>query len=217
MSTIPMFPSLASPPQRHGEGREVLDRYYTPDEVAAALVRHLPDLDDPARLAPGVSVWRDGCLQRGEGWPRILEPSVGGGAWVDALRERWSGARIHGHDIDLGAEGLRRCDSCTTGDFLGVDLTKVGFVAVVGNPPYRDAEAHVRHALKHAPVVAFLLRLAFLESLQRAPLWREHPAAKVVVLSRRPSFTNGGTDSAAYGFFIWDQAHDGPTELVVMS
>lgn len=180
-------------PDHSASGREPLDRYYTPHTVARRLVRFLPPLTNR---------------------PRILEPSVGGGAWVGAVRERWSGARVHGHDIDPQAAGLRKCDSSTIGDFL--ELRLAIFDAVVGNPPYKHAEEHVRHALTCAPVVGFLLRLAFLEGQARSALWADHPCSKVVVLSRRPSFTGTGTDACAYGFFVWDQRHAGPTELEVL-
>jgi hypothetical protein len=88
---------------------------------------------------------------------------------------------------------------------------------IVGNPPYNQAEAHIRRALGLSGQVAFLLRLAMLESRARVDLWRKHPARKVWVLAERPSFTNGKTDSAAYGWFWWDQTWEGPTELEVVS
>lgn len=173
-------------------GRDALDRYYTPRGVALSLIEHVPD------LGLGGS---------------ILEPSAGAGAWVHAIRLRWPKLyRVHGHDVDPGADGLRICDSSSVGDFLDYDHHHI---AIIGNPPYAHAEQHVRHALTLAPVVCFLLRLAFLEGQCRAWFWRDHPAAKVVVLSKRPSFTGGATDSCAYGFFIWDQRDPGPTELVV--
>ena len=85
---------------------------------------------------------------------------------------------------------------------------------VVGNPPFNEAEAHVRMALDTAQVgVAFLLRLAFLEGAKRRAFWTQHPAASVHVLVSRPSFTGGATDSAAYGFFVWRRNHVAPTAL----
>ena len=80
-----------------------------------------------------------------------------------------------------------------------------------------------RHALaathRH---VAFLLRLAFLESRERFAFWQDHPCQRIYVLSERPSFTGGGTDSCPYGFFIWDKWHTAPrvdpiTQLEVIS
>lgn len=161
--------------------RRPLDAYYTPDEVASQLVGTL-----------GLG------MRRGL---EVLEPSVGGGAFVRALRSVDDRCSITGIDCDPSAAGLPICDETWVGDFA----TYQGgpFDLVVGNPPYRDAEAHVRHALTLAPTVAFLLRLAFLESQSRYPLWRDHPASEVFVLSRRPSFTGGGTDATAYAFFIW--------------
>ena len=169
------------------------DAYFTPDDVAARCVATL-DLS---------------------GANLILEPSVGGGAFVRAIRRAMvPGAVIIGCDIDANPPGADECDSWHRADFATEHFVCVDWV--IGNPPYSHAEAHVRHALTLAPRCAFLLRLAFLESEKRAPFWREHPAAAVYVLSKRPSFTGGGTDSAAYAWFVWDRDHVGPTALRVL-
>lgn len=176
------------------------DRYYTDDAVALRLVRLL-DLT---------------------GAKRVVEPSVGGGAFVRAIRAVWPGW-IYGIDINHDAPGLDLCPSQIRGaDFLDVgksgdflDLPN-GADWIIGNPPYSHAEAHVRHALTLAPRCAFLLRLAFLESTKRVAFWRDHQPARVYVLAQRPSFTGGGTDSAAYGWFVWDADHKGPTVLDVL-
>jgi hypothetical protein len=163
--------------------RDALDRYYTPDSVAMKLVAAIPELG--VRVHPLT----------------VLEPSCGGGAFMRAIRGRWPDAQLSGVDADPDAP-VRDNVGVTIADFLTVqqpyDLT-------IGNPPFNAAEEHVRHALKLSRVgVGFLLRLAFLESTKREAFWREHRPARVFVLSRRPSFTGGGTDSAAYGFFWWD-------------
>lgn len=175
------------------------DQYFTPDAVAEALVALLP-----------VS---------GEGWPYTrgtvcLEPHVGGGAFARALGRRHT--YVVGLDI---AEGSAFHD-CSGAGYLGDFLTDTPWspdeapVWIVGNPPYRNAEAHIRRALavtgRH---VAFLLRLAILETAGRAALWRDHPPRKVWVLQERPSFTGGGTDSAAYAFVWWDQEYRGEPAL----
>ncbi|MEL6348943.1 MAG: hypothetical protein AAFV53_37915, partial [Myxococcota bacterium] len=51
----------------------------------------------------------------------------------------------------------------------------------------------------------------FVESKRRIPFWAEHPARHIWMLAERPSFTGGGTDSAAYAAIWWDREHDGPT------
>lgn len=173
--------------------RRKLDAYYTPDDLARALVGVLP-----------------------VGWRvRVWEPHVGGGAFAEALHDR--GCYVMASDIDPDNQWapsfdplLLACD-----DFLQLDWSAHW---IVGNPPYRDAMAHVRHALRQTDRhVVFLLRLAFLESRKRAAFWSKHPCRKIWVLSERPSFTGGGTDSAAYGWFWWDAEHRGPTELEVLS
>ena len=174
-----------------------LDAYYTDDDVAALCVSTL-DLDGR--------------------FLRVCEPSVGGGAFVRAIKRHTTAVRLHvtGYDLNPFAAGFDDCHESRSGDFTSIPAPAEPFDWVIGNPPYSHAEAHVRHALTLAPRVAFLLRLAFLESEKRAPFWHEHPAAAVYVLSKRPSFTGGGTDSAAYGWFVWNVAHIGPTALHVL-
>jgi len=172
--------------------RRASDAYYTPDDLADVLVGLLPI----------------------ESEDDVLEPHCGGGSFVRALlrRTRYVGA----FDVDPAAAGLAATVSEVC-DFLTATLAQQA-QWIVGNPPFGDAEAHVRHAIDlSARHVAFLLRLAFLESSERVAFWADHPCRKVWVLSQRPSFTGGQTDSCAYGFFWWDSAHTGATSLEVVS
>jgi hypothetical protein len=159
--------------------RRELDRYYTPDTLA--------------RQCLELHTWIEG---------RVLEPHVGGGAFARALAEHKE-AELTVGDIDPDAPGLALSNRSYVGDFLEVTG---GYDWVIGNPPYRHAELHVRHALRLATRVGFLLRLAFLESQRRRPLWNEHPPSCIWVLSKRPSFTsNNRTDATAYAWFFWEQ------------
>lgn len=178
-----------------GATRAPLDAYYTPDAVASACV---------ATIAAELD------------FATVLEPHAGGGAFVRALEAANAGI-IHANDVDPEAAGLRDrgVTVATSVDFLALAVDEQPDW-IVGNPPYGAAEAHVRRALAVSTAgVAFLLRLAFLESTKRLAFWREYPPAEVHVLSRRPSFTGGGTDSAAYGWFIWRIGRDAkePTTL----
>lgn len=166
---------------RGGE-RTPLDAYYTPDAVALACVATIRE-----------SVY--GAV--------VLEPHAGGGAFVRALDAAGAGI-VYATDINGNAPGLLEpASSLGALDFLTVAGVP-RFAWIVGNPPYDRAQEHVERALSLATDgAAFLLRLAFLESTKRLPFWRVNPPAEVYVLSRRPSFTGGGTDSAAYGWFIW--------------
>lgn len=94
-------------------------------------------------------------------------------------------------------------------------LDKDGKQKVIVTPV---AEDHVRKALvltkPRQGSVAFLLRLNFLGSLERAALWQDYPLRKVWVLSQRPSYTDdGGTDSTEYGLFWWQHGFRGETTL----
>lgn len=173
--------------------RIALDAYYTPVKLACRLVGQSPVM--------GV----------GE---TVLEPHAGGGAFVAALVG--TAATVSALDVNPDAPGLAMVpeDRRFIGDFLS---HKHEYDWVVGNPPYSDAEAHVRHALSIARKgAAFLLRLAFLESAGREDFWRANTPSRVIVLTRRPSFTGGGTDNCAYGWFIWHKQAKGPTTLGFM-
>jgi len=73
--------------------RRELDAYYTPDALAAACV---------ARCGIGM-------------YAGVVEPSVGGGAWVRALRAGVLGVHVTGIDIDPEAAGLLACNVSRTG------------------------------------------------------------------------------------------------------
>lgn len=178
-----------------GSVRRTGDAYYTPDALARALVATLP-------------IERDACC---------LEPHVGGGAFARALHA--VGAHVIGQDIDPDAAGFADCDHYYAWDFLGAEVPwRLGWI--IGNPPFAGFEDHVvrAHGLRPTHGIAFLLRLAVLESAKRLPLWRTHMPDDVWPIAERPSFTGGVTDSCAYGWFVWHtrtqyQAHSGVAHL----
>lgn len=192
--------------------RDELDRYYTPQALADVLVRRLVD---------------DGLVPA-SGRISVLEPSVGGGAFaLAALSAFGDRAALQVLDVDPGAPGLRLIrsggsvrDVVSVGDFLQMVPTNRQDL-VLGNPPYRQAELHVRKALScltDGGTLAMLLRLAFLEGKRRIPFWAKRPATKVYALSERPSFSgDGATDATAYGFFVWKRGCHAKTLLEVLS
>lgn len=172
-----------------GKNKAPLDAYYTPIALARACVGTLP-------LARGEKVW---------------EPHAGGGAFCWALSE--AGMSVCASDIDADAIALRTPHGGA--HFYGVADALGGFpfpgvrpAWVVGNPPFTDVEKHIDAALSVAVIgVGFLLRLAVLEGQKRKEAWKHWPLKSVHVLVERPSFTGGGTDSAAYGFFYFEHGH----------
>jgi hypothetical protein len=155
------------------------DFYATPRWCVDAIVPHLPPLSGK----------------------RILEPSAGRGAIVKALL-------AHGADprstvaVEISAERARVCATFSLAvvenDFEAFSNGCHGrtggprFDLVVMNPPYCDAEEHVRRAislLATGGVCAALLRLPFVLCGQgRRAFRRAHPC-DVFPLDARPSFT----------------------------
>lgn len=179
----------------HDGTRREADYYPTPAWCTAAL---LPVLE--RRIEPGPGR----C---------IIEPGIGHGAVAGPLVA--AGYGVHG--VDVRPEAVAECKSvglsAEQADFM--TWTPEGPVAgIVGNPPYSLAFQFVKRALlisEHCPtppgvdrpVVAFLLALDFLASMERAAFWRDNPA-DILVLDRRPSFTGDGKSAFAfYAWFIW--------------
>jgi hypothetical protein len=184
--------------------RNALDFYSTPVNLAHEIVK---------RIAVE------------EGTPgHVIEPSAGHGAFVGTFKEVWPYAKVTAIDIDpakvdvlLGAGA----DTAVEADWRRY-APMVGYSAdrtyIIGNPPYREAEEHIRAAIewmRPRERLFFLLRLNFLGSLSRIPFWKEHPAAWVAPIVPRPSFTGGGTDGTEYAVFAWygGGSHE-PTELL---
>ena len=173
--------------------RKARDAYYTPMALAVRILDQLGELE-------GYSV---------------LEPSVGEGAF--ALAAAFAGANVTALDLDPHPPFEKYAadddfDFHPGTDFLSWEPDQA-YDFVIGNPPYADAEAHVRKAyacLKPGGRVVFLLRLGFLASLERADLFCETRLERVRVVRPRPSFTgDGGTDGSEYAVFIWHEV-DGP-------
>lgn len=183
-------------------GRDEHDRYYTPQVIANTFTRWL-------RVPTGADV---------------LEPSVGGGAWIRALR-------AHGHtgpttavDIDPDAAGLRLADTAVVGDFATLDPGG-GFDVCLGNPPFGVAAQHLAVALGRARVVAWLLRSTFVEPTTatgagrypRRDLLREHPPWAVWYWPERIRFGGAkGSDSVLHALHIWLPGHTGDSWTTTM-
>lgn len=97
--------------------QQILGKFYTPLPVARAIVATIDqELNKPPE--------------------HILEPSVGGGAFVIAACERWPDAHVTGIDIDRDAPGLGYCNSTFINDFESLAIVGPAFDLVLGNPPF---------------------------------------------------------------------------------
>ncbi|MEO0603689.1 MAG: hypothetical protein AAF211_19785, partial [Myxococcota bacterium] len=177
-------------------GRAQLDACWTPDAGAAACARFL-DL-------------------RGLEGLRILEPAVGGGAWVRAARTVWPDSAVTGIDIDPEAPGLPGAHKAEVGDFL--THTDETYDLVLGNPPYASdlLLPWLDHSLKLAPVVAYLLRETITGTQTRLSWWLAHRPAFVVKICPRPKWEGPGArdtaDRADTILVVWVRGQDVITE-----
>jgi hypothetical protein len=180
-----------------GSERNPRDEYPTPPELCTAIVRKLIDDGLTSLHAP---------FQCSDQYV-VLEPSCGDGNFIRSILAEFSGWSVDGVDIVPrdsleNLQGVRFYQS----DFLAWQSR---YRLIIGNPPFSDAEQHVRHAislLEPQGTLAMVLSLNFFGSFGRYPFWREHPLHKVCVLVPRPSFSGGGNDSSEYGLFVWRRA-----------
>jgi hypothetical protein len=90
----------------------------------------------------------------------------------------------------------------------GKDYFEMSFESdlIITNPPFSVAIEFLEKSLKESKTVVYLLRLNFLGSQKRKKFWDINKPTHLFVLSKRPSFTGGKTDSTEYAWFVWDRA-----------
>jgi hypothetical protein len=154
--------------------------------------------------------------------PRVWEPSAGRGA---IMRELLSA----GHQVvasDLIAYAGADAGIETSVDFLDVQQAPAGCTDLVTNPPYKLANAFVRHGLTLVPRVIVLLRLMALEGARRSDLIDRHLVRVWAGIERLPAMHREGWDgpklkasAAPFAWFVFEakERGDTPIELRRMS
>lgn len=202
LSILPdVVPELPDRDRRFTEGvtGDPLDRYYTPDDLADAVVRMVVD-----RYAPDTT--------------RVVEPSVGGGVFVRALREVAPGAQLVGVDVDPGAAGLALCDEHHLGPLSGADIG--GCTWAAGNPPFggpRDEPSylgarHARMLVQSVPIVSLILPLHWIGARGVDDILLRDCPARVHRIYPRP-----WANLREVGLWVWSRAHppaDGCSALI---
>lgn len=117
----------------------------------------------------------------------FLEPCFGNGSIYNKINCQ----KKYFAEVASGIDYLQK-------DFIDIDL-------IITNPPFSLAQEFLEKSLSEAKTVCYLLRLNFLESQKRYTWWQDKTPDKLLVLSKRPSFTGKGTDSQAYAWFVWDK------------
>lgn len=185
----------------------------TGNKTASAAVRGDDFYASPYAALPPLLV------AEGRKLPRVLwEPAAGNGALVVPLRNR--GYRVHA--TDLNDWGCPDCEGEV--DFLGQRAAVVGAdlrdsytafggaFGIVTNPPFNIIEDFVERAVKMAPYVALLCRLAFLESEGRMKWWKQVGLRRVHLIAERlpmmhrhgytgPKLSNAGM---CFAWFIFE-------------
>lgn len=147
--------------------------------------------------------------------PVVWEPACGPGSIVRVLRS--AGHRVVASDlVDYGSP-----DQDHAGwDFLSERDLPPLVQAIITNPPFKNSNEFVTHALDLCPRVIMLLRLAFLESTKRTAILDGGHLARVHVFRNRlPMMHRDGwqgpkvSNPTAFAWFVWDRHHSGATEL----
>ena len=151
----------------------------------------------------------------------VWEPAAGRGAIVNVLR-------AHGHAVICGDIKNYGFPLHSVRDFLTTVVVPIGCEAIVTNPPFKIVEKFIAHALELSPLVVVLLRLAFYEAgsgKQAKHLLRRHvldgiPPARIHCFRKRlPMLHRDGWEGRkansgmAFGWWVWDRNHVGPTVL----
>lgn len=177
-----------------GSVREISDFYPTPFPVITNLLLH-------HQLQPG----------------HLLECCAGSGNLNYAIREHYPEMPITSIEIRPEEEHqLQKYGDTYIVDYLQWKPDKK-YKTIITNPPFHLAMDVILKSFEIADddtEIIMLLRLAFLESKSRFMFWQQHPLSKLFVLSCRPSFVGKGTDSAAYGWFIWNSSKEQAIKVI---
>ena len=133
-----------------------------------------------------------------------LEPACGNGAIVNYVKKAYPKVLLSGVDMDPAHYTVMK-------NTLGIRYTEADYLShkplwhndlIITNPPYNKAMEFVQKAVTEATVVVMLLRLGFVASQKRSEFMKTY-TPDVYVLSKRPSFKNGGNDNSDYAWFVF--------------
>lgn len=154
-------------------------------------------------------------LERLRSFPMIWEPAAGDGAMIREIEA--AGLRAVGSDKvfrDNGAIDIK--DFC--------DFKTPPARAVLTNPPFqecnwRDGKARwLYHALDTLGVdyMALLLNWNWPAAGNLGPFWEKYAPARVYLMRWKVDFTGLKQQPAQHGWFVWDKASSGPTQLLML-
>lgn len=144
-------------------------------------------------------------------FPAIWGPACGTGVIGQELRAHGIKA-IDSDLIDRGCGAEIR-------DFY--DFTEAPAPAILENPPFDQCgwgngkARWLYHALDTLGIeyMGLLMNWGFPGAGGLAPFWAKHPPARVYLMRWKIDFTGQGAPPMLNGWFIWDKAATGPTQL----
>lgn len=177
-----------------GAVRKESDNYPTPIETAKTFWKH----------------YRPDCFAIFPSPIEILEPCCGSGNILNAFDKVYPDLSLMTNKtlVDIRQEVFSQVvflGNTIINDFLTFKAIKE-YDLIITNPPYSIAQEVIEKCFEIASErteIIMLLRLGFLESKKRRIFWDKHPLTELYICGERPSFTNGGNDSTAYGWFVW--------------
>lgn len=138
----------------------------------------------------------------------VLEPCAGNLAIANLL----GNGVVHTLDIDSTSKAGHITDYLTYNDIPHVNT-------IITNPPFNIALEVIEKALDdviEGGEVIMLLRLNFLGAQKRKSFWDFVPLKNIYVLSKRPCFINGKSDSIEYAWFVFERGYEGIASIEVI-
>lgn len=142
----------------------------------------------------------------------LIDPCSGSGNILKVIKQYYPSMNICANELDPQHEEslsalhipykIKDFLQFTEEDVKFLTEGKSKFDYIFTNPPYAFAIEFIKKSLEFSDNVIMLLRLNFLESKKRNEFLKNN-TPDVYVLSNRPSFINGATDSTAYAWFVW--------------
>ena len=145
-------------------------------------------------------------LLRNEEFPgTVWEPACGAGAISDVLQSALGPDNIQCSDINPQGNGAQF-------DFLRGKYPGERPDHIITNPPFNMAEAFLVQSKKYArKKVAFMLRLLWLESKKRYPMFHDKlfPLKAVYVFPNRIQMKGDESGLVAFAWYVWDKEWKG--------
>lgn len=147
---------------------------------------------------------------------RVWDPAAGLGRIMDAAAR--AGLEVVGSDIVV-----RQPDAYQACNFLKCPVEGIE-PNIVCNPPFKHAEAFVRHALELSErKVAMLLPASWVQGAKRSQWLERTPLRRVYFLAPRPPMPPGpvvvkakgpiGGGLVDFAWFVWEHGYEGVPEI----